>query len=603
MLEEKIKTRQELVDICSQLKSQSKKIGYTSGVFDLLHHGHVDYLHKAKAKCDVLIVGLNSDLSVKQNKGDKRPICAQAQRAAVLAGLACVDFVFIFDEKNNNQNIELLKPDLYLKAGDYDKSKLSSAPLIESYGGKVEIIPFLNGFSTTSIIEKIAADFSEDSPRSISLALPEKRPAIFVDRDGTLNEEIEYLHEVEKFKLYPRVIGALKSLQDAGFRIVVITNQAGIGLGYFSKEDFYKVNKELLKAARKENLSIDRVYFCPHAVSDNCDCRKPNTGMIYRGVEELNIDLENSYCIGDKTLDLEAARRAGCKSILVQTGHAGGDKEFDIKADYTAKDLSDAASWILSQPKNFNFNNKASQPASSLEAIGKLSAKLGHDFNNIFGAVQGCIDLLDHKYSQLNPEQKAKFNCEKQFKIIRSALAKGVSLTSKIRGFVRPGPLTASAFRLRDTVEQVVEVLKKSETLSFEIELSLNSDSQAYIDEMLVSQMLINICANAIEAMSKVPDRHLILFLSDIDLAQAKADLKAGKYVCLSIVDHGKGIKKDKQEKLLEPFFTTKQNEVGKALGLSLAMAAETMRKHSGSLQIASEPDIGTVVHLYFPRL
>lgn len=149
----KVVTEQELETILSGRKD--KKVGYSSGTFDILHHGHVDYLKKAKEKCDIFVVGVNSDSSVKAYKSPTRPISSHPDRAAVLAGLEAVDYVFIFDDLNNNRIIEKFKPDFYIKGGDYSVSKLSSSSIVDSYGGEVILIPMLEGYSTTRIMNKI----------------------------------------------------------------------------------------------------------------------------------------------------------------------------------------------------------------------------------------------------------------------------------------------------------------------------------------------------------------------------------------------------------------------------------------------------------------
>jgi len=116
---EKISTRENLSKLIPRLQSEGKRIGFTSGVFDLIHPGHVDYLEQASSLCDILVVAVNSDSSVRTNKGDSRPICSEEARIKVVASFESVDFVFLFDEKNNNTNIEVLKPQFYIKAGDY----------------------------------------------------------------------------------------------------------------------------------------------------------------------------------------------------------------------------------------------------------------------------------------------------------------------------------------------------------------------------------------------------------------------------------------------------------------------------------------------------
>ncbi|MCB0335011.1 MAG: HAD-IIIA family hydrolase [Bdellovibrionales bacterium] len=347
-MSKKIVSREALLAIIEPLRG-SKKIAFTSGSFDILHKGHVEYLEETKSHCDILIVGLNSDQSIKEYKSSLRPICGESERAAVLAALEVVDYVFIFSETKNHKNIELLKPDLYVKAGDYSPETLTSTPLVRAYGGDVLIIPFRSGHSTSNIIDKVLESYGLGRTTLLEKEPYEKRPAVFLDRDGTLNKHVEYLHEPEKFELLEGVREALKDLQAAGFRLVVVTNQAGIGLGYFSKEDFYRVNKELFKALGPHGITIDRVYFSPYSKADDTTCRKPNTGMVERAVEDLNLDLPNSFVVGDTTTDMKLAHNIGCPGILVETGYGGSDGVYDVQPAIKVPSLKEAAHYILSQ--------------------------------------------------------------------------------------------------------------------------------------------------------------------------------------------------------------------------------------------------------------
>ncbi|MBU3907527.1 MAG: HAD-IIIA family hydrolase [Nanoarchaeota archaeon] len=355
--ERKIKSREELSKISLDLRTQGKIIGFTSGAFDILHAGHVDYLQKAKAQCDCLIVGVNSDISVKSYKGDERPIIPESARVNLISSLEFVDYAFLFDERKNKDNLESLKPHLYIKAGDYKEEELTSAVYLEPWNGRVVLIPVKEQISTSSIIEKISILSKKNSEASaVSLDNPPQKKsfAVFLDRDGVINEEVHFLHEPEKFKLLPNVAEALKKLKDMNYKLVIITNQGGIGLGYFTKEDFFKVNSEMFRQVSKEGIKIDKIYFCPHSLSENCDCRKPKTALFERAKKDLNIDVSKSFMIGDKTEDILAGKNAGTKTILVQTGYAGRDGNFNILPDYTAKDLLDAAEFIK-QAENFNI--------------------------------------------------------------------------------------------------------------------------------------------------------------------------------------------------------------------------------------------------------
>ncbi|MEK6947273.1 MAG: D-glycero-beta-D-manno-heptose 1-phosphate adenylyltransferase [Nanoarchaeota archaeon] len=155
MISQKIKTLNELIPIVKNLRKQNKKIVTTNGVFDILHYGHVKYLEEAKKLGDVLIVGVNTDKSVKQNKGDKRPINDEKSRASVLAALESVDYIFLFDEKEPSSWLDKIKPNIHVKAGDYKLNQIIEKGVVEKNGGKVIIVKVEKGYSTTNFINKI----------------------------------------------------------------------------------------------------------------------------------------------------------------------------------------------------------------------------------------------------------------------------------------------------------------------------------------------------------------------------------------------------------------------------------------------------------------
>ena len=148
--------RKNIVDFCEKLRKSNKKIVFTNGCFDILHVGHVRYLSSAKEFGDVLIVGLNNDSSVKMLKGDNRPINLENDRAEVLLGLKAVDHVVLFEEKTAESLIAEIKPDIYVKGGDYTLETLPEAKIVQSYDGRVEFIPMVAGRSTTNVIKKIS---------------------------------------------------------------------------------------------------------------------------------------------------------------------------------------------------------------------------------------------------------------------------------------------------------------------------------------------------------------------------------------------------------------------------------------------------------------
>jgi rfaE bifunctional protein nucleotidyltransferase chain/domain len=343
---ETVLSREQVKNRIDQLRAQGKKIGFTSGTFDLLHIGHVCYLEGARQLCDTLVVGVNSDRSVKSYKDPGRPFVPQTERAALVAALYMVDFVFVFDETNNHENIAQLKPDLYLKAGDYSKDQLTSRPLVEAYGGKVELIPFVQGRSTTELVTAIARS-QGPIPLAVETRALNPRPTVFLDRDGTLIKHIEYLSEPSRVELLDGVGEGLRILQSKGFALVVVTNQPGIGLGYFSKEDFFAVNREFLRQVSQHGVGIDKIYFCPHSKSEQCSCRKPSTGLIERARAEVPVLPSASFMVGDMSSDIECGKRAGLRTVLVGTGRAGSDGLFDTLSDVSGDNFLACVGQIL----------------------------------------------------------------------------------------------------------------------------------------------------------------------------------------------------------------------------------------------------------------
>lgn len=333
-----LSSREEAVQTIQGWQKEGLKVGFTSGVFDLLHVGHLDYLTESKKVCDRLVVAVNADSSVRQNKGPQRPIVPEEQRAGLIAGLKPVDLAFVFSERNNNDNIEICRPDIYIKAGDYDISRLSSAPIIQAYGGRVELINLKHSTSSSAIIEKITAQ----SAQCLKAPKAEKRPCVFLDRDGVINKDIGYLHQKEQFELMPGVLEGLKKLDEAGFALVIVTNQAGIGLGYFKHEDFFQINRAMFKAIAPSGAGLDKIYYCPHGINDNCSCRKPKTGMIDRGFEELELIKEQSWMVGDMLTDIEAGQRAGLRTVHISSSN-------DSDADHCCNNLDQAADFIIAQ--------------------------------------------------------------------------------------------------------------------------------------------------------------------------------------------------------------------------------------------------------------
>lgn len=157
-IKNKILTLEQLTSVLTLLRLKQKKIVFTNGCFDLIHQGHVDYLAKAREKGDVLILGLNTDNSVHRLKGETRPIQDEQSRAMIIASLLCVDYVVLFDEDTPYELIKKVQPDVLVKGADYQVENIVGYDIVTAKGGKVETIEFLEGYSTSNIVNKIKTE-------------------------------------------------------------------------------------------------------------------------------------------------------------------------------------------------------------------------------------------------------------------------------------------------------------------------------------------------------------------------------------------------------------------------------------------------------------
>jgi len=176
--------------------------------------------------------------------------------------------------------------------------------------------------------------------------------AVFLDRDGTLNEEVGYVNHLERFRLLPRVAPAIRLLNRFQFKVVVITNQSGVARGYFPESLVDLVHQKMHGLLRAEEAYLDGVYYCPHHPDQKCRCRKPEAGLVEAAMKELDLDRSQCYMVGDRGVDMEFGRRIGAKSILVLTGYGRGEWEYlgdqwEAKPDHVAGDLYEAVQWIL----------------------------------------------------------------------------------------------------------------------------------------------------------------------------------------------------------------------------------------------------------------
>ena len=185
------------------------------------------------------------------------------------------------------------------------------------------------------------------------------RPAIFLDRDGTVNEEVGYINHVERLRLLPRTAEAIRRINASEFLAVIVTNQAGVARGYFKEQMIRDVHQRLVELLAEQDAQLDGIYYCPHHPSvgeppyrRDCDCRKPRPGLVLAAAAELGIDIDRSFMVGDKYSDVEFAHTLSIPGVLVRTGYGAGEIEqwsegWTRQPDHVAEDLLAAIQWIL----------------------------------------------------------------------------------------------------------------------------------------------------------------------------------------------------------------------------------------------------------------
>ncbi len=186
--------------------------------------------------------------------------------------------------------------------------------------------------------------------------------AVFLDRDGTLIEEVGYLDRPERVTLYPFAADAIRALNRAGIRVAMVTNQSGVARGFFTEEVVRDVHDHIARLLARRGAHIDAYYYCPHhpdgrlaEYAVRCECRKPARGLVDRAVAELGIDPARSFAVGDRWVDIGLARTFGGRGVLVRTGYGAGEEQrapADLAADAIVDNLAGAVSWVLRQSRS-----------------------------------------------------------------------------------------------------------------------------------------------------------------------------------------------------------------------------------------------------------
>ena len=333
MLSKKIKNKKEIISVARTLKKQGKKIVVFSGSFDILHLGHLDAIKAAKKQGDILIILLNSDKSIKMYKGAGHPLNSQQKRMQAISALDAVDYVALFDELTPESMLAEIKPDIYCNGSDWGKNCIERR-VVEEHGGKVYVLPWKKGFSTTALVKKMAKGRMQ----------PEIK-AVFLDRDGTINADREnYVKEVDEFIFLPGAVEAIKRLSETEYKIIVITNQSGIGKKIITKNKLQEIHRWMVAQLKKHGARIDGIYYCSHHPDAGCGCRKPQPGMFLKAAKDFRINLSKSWMVGDNPKDVIAARRANVRGIKIG---AKLPKELKLEANHYVKSLLKAVEIII----------------------------------------------------------------------------------------------------------------------------------------------------------------------------------------------------------------------------------------------------------------
>ena len=178
------------------------------------------------------------------------------------------------------------------------------------------------------------------------------QPAVFLDRDGTINEQMGYINHLSRFKLLDQAVPAIRRLNEAGVKVVVVTNQSGAARGYFPASLVDEIHALLQKLLAAGGAHLDGIYACLHGPADGCACRKPRPTLMEQAARDLDLDLSRSYLVGDRYSDIQTAANAGAKGILVLTGYGRGEYEYvrptqPVQPVHVAPDLLEAVEWIL----------------------------------------------------------------------------------------------------------------------------------------------------------------------------------------------------------------------------------------------------------------
>ncbi len=327
---------------------------------------------------------------------------------------------------------------------------------------------YIKDMGTPDRLDAVEEDLNRGVPNK--LAIRNFRQSVFIDRDGVINEDIDYLRDPDDIILIDGAHDAIRSLNRSGILAIVVTNQPVIARGEATFSDIESAHLRLGKLLGDGGAYLDEIYFCPHhpdkgfpsevvSLKVRCECRKPGTGMIDEAVKKFNISRKNSWIIGDRTSDLLAGERAGLKTILVQTGYAGRDYQYDVQPNFFARNLKSAVDWV-----NFGYNKVRQKIVPILPSIAESRlvliggpAKTGKtSFARVLKEMLSFVGRDVHLISLdgwLDPERNANEGSGvlSRYKMDKFVVELQSVLDSKyIKSFIQPSYDSVSDLRLKD---------------------------------------------------------------------------------------------------------------------------------------------------------
>ena len=326
-MHKKILTLAQLKKQTSQLKKMGKKIVAVYGTFDILDYAHIEYLRKARAQGDILIVFLQSDRILRNEHSQK-------QRVAFLSELASVDYICLIHQDMPLKELEAVQPDVYCHWIDWG-SRNKERQIVEQYGGIMKIISLPKSKPILKLLDHLRGD-------STTLTR-----AVFFDRDDTINKNSKdgILTNPKDFHFLPGALDALRRLsQKTDYKIVIITNQHHLRPkgGDSAIAGLSRVHAYMKRILRSNGIRLDAIYACLHHPQEQCVCRKPAPGMVWKAALDLNINPTRSWFVGDRSTDVLAGYYADTKTVKLGSRMKGG-----IQPTYYAQDISEAVMRII----------------------------------------------------------------------------------------------------------------------------------------------------------------------------------------------------------------------------------------------------------------